>query len=255
MLNPRNQRQRQEESRAQVRMIQLHETRLQRELANELKRVARAASEAYPNWKELMPEHRQRVAMIIFRNTQSAARAAAQRAQASLKKALSLTIEQKIDTGKSLLSRILSWAKLNAASAASDISATTEKRIRNTIVDGIENNEHPREIAASIWDRVGGIAFSRAYMIARTESHAAHMTGQQMSVEDASKELKLPMTKEWVATEDARTRETHQHADGQIVNLDKKFRVGKAWLRYPGDPKGPPEEIINCRCVPVYHTH
>lgn len=55
----------------------------------------------------------------------------------------------------------------------------------------------------------------------------------------------------WVAHHDNRTRATHMAADGQTVKVGMTFRVGGFPLRYPGDPEGPIQEIINCRCVLV----
>lgn len=53
----------------------------------------------------------------------------------------------------------------------------------------------------------------------------------------------------WVTVHDARVRPSHVAADGQIQELGHPYRVGKALLAYPGDPAGPPEETINCRCI------
>lgn len=50
----------------------------------------------------------------------------------------------------------------------------------------------------------------------------------------------------WLATEDSRTRETHRLADGQRVGMDQPFVVGGFPLMFPGDPAGPPQEVINC---------
>lgn len=55
--------------------------------------------------------------------------------------------------------------------------------------------------------------------------------------------------KTWLATADARTRDDHEDADGQQVGLDEAFIVGDAELSYPGDPDGPDEQVINCRCT------
>ena len=60
------------------------------------------------------------------------------------------------------------------------------------------------------------------------------------------------MVKEWLATPDARTRETHRVADGQRVPLTDQFTVGGAALMFPGDPTGPPDQVINCRCSIAY---
>lgn len=53
----------------------------------------------------------------------------------------------------------------------------------------------------------------------------------------------------WMTVHDARVRPSHVEADGQIQELGHPYRVGKALLAYPGDPAGPPEETINCRCI------
>ncbi|QWY84357.1 capsid maturation protease and MuF-like fusion protein [Mycobacterium phage Knocker] len=52
----------------------------------------------------------------------------------------------------------------------------------------------------------------------------------------------------WIATIDGKTRNTHFAADGQRAPLAGTFTVGGASLRFPGDPDGPPDETLNCRC-------
>lgn len=56
-------------------------------------------------------------------------------------------------------------------------------------------------------------------------------------------------TKVWSSAGDERVRETHAEAHGQEVGINETFVVGDAQLMQPGDPDGPPEEIINCRCT------
>lgn len=53
----------------------------------------------------------------------------------------------------------------------------------------------------------------------------------------------------WVTMSDSSVRETHRHANGQIANADGTFDIGGFDLRYPGEPVGPPEVWINCRCI------
>lgn len=55
--------------------------------------------------------------------------------------------------------------------------------------------------------------------------------------------------KRWVTMHDNAVRETHVVADGQIVRIAGTFDVGGFDLRFPGDPVGPAEIWINCRCV------
>ena len=57
------------------------------------------------------------------------------------------------------------------------------------------------------------------------------------------------MMKEWIASFDDRTRDTHAEAGGSDpIPYNDSFMVGGSFLMYPGDPSGPSAEVINCRC-------
>jgi hypothetical protein len=92
---------------------------------------------------------------------------------------------------------------------------------------------------------------NRATVIARTETIGALNAGRwdafRLVAEDEEEELEMF----WLATDDTRTRKTHEHAEGQRVPVGSTFTVGGAELRFPGDPLGPPQEVIQCRCVPL----
>lgn len=91
----------------------------------------------------------------------------------------------------------------------------------------------------------------RAETVARTEATGA-FNGATLAANHARQELfGIVLEKVWVATIDSRTRKTHFAADGQRRALDAPFRVGKSNLRYPGDPRGRAEEVINCRCTTI----
>ncbi len=51
------------------------------------------------------------------------------------------------------------------------------------------------------------------------------------------------------STDDSRTRPTHHAAEGQRVPVGAPFVVGGFELRFPGDPSGPANDVINCRCT------
>lgn len=53
----------------------------------------------------------------------------------------------------------------------------------------------------------------------------------------------------WVDMEDGNVREMHKAASGQLAPIGGTFRVGGHKLAYPGDPVGPPDVWIECRCV------
>lgn len=55
----------------------------------------------------------------------------------------------------------------------------------------------------------------------------------------------------WQAMKDDAVRTSHRAANGQIASADGTFDIGGSNLRYPGEPVGPPEVWINCRCILV----
>lgn len=91
----------------------------------------------------------------------------------------------------------------------------------------------------------------RALTIARTEALSAYNGGKMSSFIAYANSVGGDWEKVWLATHDHRTRYTHTGKGGgdlQRVPLMDAFVVGGAPLMYPGDPLGPPGEIINCRC-------
>ena len=83
--------------------------------------------------------------------------------------------------------------------------------------------------------------------IARTTMNSAQNAGDREAWEQSG----VVSEREWLSALDERTRPTHEAAHGQRAGLDEPFNVGGAKLQYPGDPQGPAEEIINCRCTTV----
>jgi hypothetical protein len=53
----------------------------------------------------------------------------------------------------------------------------------------------------------------------------------------------------WLSMLDGAVRETHAEAHGQIRSVGGTFDIGGYDLHYPGEPVGPPEIWINCRCL------
>lgn len=60
--------------------------------------------------------------------------------------------------------------------------------------------------------------------------------------------------KRWVTVGDASVRDAHAAANGQVVAIGGAFSVGGVKMGYPGEPVGPPENWINCRCVAMPST-
>ncbi|MFF1957968.1 phage minor head protein [Streptomyces sp. NPDC058220] len=91
---------------------------------------------------------------------------------------------------------------------------------------------------------------NRARVVARTEVMGAVNAGVFRSAQlDAEARGDMAPMKVWLATEDTRTRPSHRAADGQRTLLASPFEVGGAQLLFPGDPRGPAQEVIQCRCT------
>jgi len=54
---------------------------------------------------------------------------------------------------------------------------------------------------------------------------------------------------EWRTMNDSSVREAHKEVEGQTIPLGGTFLVQGENLHYPGEPVGPPEVWINCRCI------
>ncbi len=198
-----------------------------------------------------MPQHKKNLYQILAPELTRSATASALRAREATKFYFP-GMETKLPTQTELRATTSDWARKHAAKKVTEITATTEQRIGNAVADGLSSSDSPDEIARSIREDVGGMSTARARTIARTETSAAVGTAQQDEMEAASEEMGVDIKKTWAATEDAHTRETHLDADGQERDINDSFQVGDAQLDFPGDPSGPPEEVINCRCVALY---
>ena len=58
-------------------------------------------------------------------------------------------------------------------------------------------------------------------------------------------DIGVKVKKQWRATLDNRTRDSHRSLDGETIDLDATFDNG---LKYPREPGGALSEICNCRC-------
>lgn len=94
---------------------------------------------------------------------------------------------------------------------------------------------------------------NRGAVVARTESIGALNGGRFDGHQSIAGRLGGAFERVWVSTLDGATRPTHVAAEGQRVPLDGAFMVGDppGPLRFPGDPAGPPQEVIQCRCTTI----
>lgn len=118
------------------------------------------------------------------------------------------------------------------------------KKMNAEVLQGILQGEPMDKIAGRL-SKVADMNETAAIRNARTMVTGAENKGRQDSYARAEADG-IILQKEWISTNDSRTRHSHAALDGAIVDQDKKFDNG---LMFPGDPNGRPEEVWNCRCT------
>ncbi|MET8746876.1 phage minor head protein [Streptomyces sp. NPDC004728] len=116
-------------------------------------------------------------------------------------------------------------------------------------LDAGEDIDALRSRLRALFSRDGSqLGDTREERIARTESNRAWNAATLAAAEGMAGEGR-PLVKQWQTRRDAKVRDTHDDADGQIRLLDEEFTVGGVSMRYPGDPAAPPALTVNCRCI------
>ena len=142
------------------------------------------------------------------------------------------------DVGQTALRKINRSIRMNALAGNSQLDAMRD--ITN-ILFGTSRPPSPTTKRPT-----KGVAYE-AERILRTETNRAYNLAAFSQQEQLARDVP-ELQKQWVATGDARTRDSHLAVHGQIRDMDKQFSNG---LMYPGDPAGPAHETINCRCRQV----
>lgn len=122
------------------------------------------------------------------------------------------------------------------------ISESTKEYISRIIAKGIKEGWSIEEMVQRIEreDYLDG----RVRRILRTESNRAVNYGAELGAQ----KYKFRTQKKWKTILDGRERHPHRFANDQTVGADDDFMVDGEPLSFPGDPKGKPENTINCRC-------
>jgi uncharacterized protein with gpF-like domain len=152
--------------------------------------------------------------------------------------------------------RVTEWLQQNAAARVKDIQATTETAMREVIQKGYAAGQKPSVIAKDIratynlWqDGSDPMTMSRAKTIARTETQMGVGFGRQEGVKQEAEAFQLTVMKTWRSFQDTRVRPDHRKMNGETVPMDQPYSNG---MMHPGDPKGGPENVVNCRCWETY---
>jgi hypothetical protein len=131
-----------------------------------------------------------------------------------------------------------------AAKKVKDITETTRKKVKDSLLEGAQKQLHKRDLADLIKQN-SGFSKERSLLIARTETTMAANMGALTAAENSGANLE----KFWIATNDARTREWHSEVDQTPIPMNLPFIVNGEEMQHPGDPNGSPENVCNCRCV------
>lgn len=122
-----------------------------------------------------------------------------------------------------------------------------KRQITSVVTSGLMRGLGLKGLVDDLMHRIPTMNRASAIRSARTAVTGAQNGGRVDSYKAAEK-MGVQLQKEWMATLDGRTRHSHRRLDGELVDNDAKFSNG---CRYPGDPKGKPAEVYNCRCTLV----
>jgi HK97 family phage portal protein len=127
------------------------------------------------------------------------------------------------------------------------INETTKEQIRQRVINAVDEGWSTQQLRDEIMNLFDDMSEGRAMTIARTETAGAYNFGTL----ESWKQSGIPLKKKWLTAPGAfhPRHENYQGLNGQTVALDDYFTVGLAQLQYPGEPGGPPEEVIQCRCA------
>ena len=121
-----------------------------------------------------------------------------------------------------------------------------KKAYKEEISRGIATGKGYKEIAKQL-DAKTKIGFNNAFRIARTEGGRVSSEASMTAMRDA-RTKGADIVKQWLATLDMRTRDTHGRLDGQIREIDEPFKMDGYEAQCPHG-FGYPEMDINCRCA------
>lgn len=150
-----------------------------------------------------------------------------------------------------LTSEVNPFTKL--AIAADKEKAPIMRKLESELTTAILKGDSIPKIARRLKNVSEGY-LSNTIRIARTETTRVQNSARQ-SVGEHGKALGFEVWKEWVSTNDARTREEHKDkkVNGQQVPIDEPFTVAGEKLMYPGDISlgASPWNTIQCRCTMI----
>lgn len=135
-----------------------------------------------------------------------------------------------------------------------------DRRFDPTVQDAVDGEIQlsPQQIDRMVERYRARMVRHRAEVIARTESLRALSEGKDEAVRQMVRAGEINSTqikRRWRTARNERVRPHHRAIPGMNpdgVGLDESFQTPLGPLRYPRDPQGAPENVINCQCILVY---
>ena len=124
------------------------------------------------------------------------------------------------------------------------------RKANNAVMQGIIQGESVDKIAKRMAKNLCTQNKNKMRLFARTAITGAQNGGRQAQMEAAAEDG-IEQKKEWVATLDGRTRDSHRRLDGQQVGVNESFEGEFGKIMFPGDPTAHPAEVYNCRCAMI----
>jgi hypothetical protein len=139
------------------------------------------------------------------------------------------------------------------------ISLTSEigaQRLLNSVVyDAIQDGKGIRAVTDALKNdkflrNLKRTSRFQAERIARTETLSAASYGEYLGSQELFQKYGVTMGKYWIAKKDARTRNSHNEMKrSETIGTEEDFEVGGSKMQFPGDRRGGPSQVINCRCA------
>ncbi len=154
------------------------------------------------------------------------------------------------DTANPFTAQVLSTSGQHITS----IAETTRANVQRIISASYNNGFSIPDTAKAIKVGMKEASTSRARLIARTELVGAANGGSIAAVKQVAASTGTTYKKVWMTAPGAvhPRHADYDGLDGQSVGLHDPFDVGGFAMDYPGDQKGPVEEVANCRCSISY---
>ena len=125
---------------------------------------------------------------------------------------------------------------------------TVRAKLNAALTEGLNNGESHDDLADRVRTVFADLGQSDAKRIAVTETGMAYNYSRHETMRGVGIQYKR-----WLSSHGPNVRDSHRAAEleygSNAIPLDQPFRVGGYDLMYPGDPEGPPQEIINCQCI------